>query len=152
MKLTFESRNPLQEDGANQLLAKLLGERKTGTLLASTPRTSTTSSVEVDLSNCRGIILFWTISAASGTGGLLLFPEHQDPITGTWTRFWNYPSAVRTTTGALMVQCGPGIGTQVSGGLSGLGIFSTLVGRMRFTINHADASSYTYSLGYEVIP
>lgn len=153
---TFTILRPELGDTEERLLAKILsaspGTSDEGTLLASASRSVSTSSPVIDLSRYSGVVLHWIISSASGTGGLILFPEHQCPITGTWNRFWNYPASPRTTVGNLMVQIGRGIGTQSGGGLTGLGLFATLCGRMRFTVNHADASSYTYSLGRELIP
>lgn len=140
-------------DGILALLARLVGAPLRATLLASATRTATTSSVTLDLSGFRSVLLFLNITAASGTGGLCIFVEYLDPASWTWNRLWNYPStAARLTTAGLQIAAvGPGLGTQ-SGGVNQAGFSSSpLASQLRITINHGDASNYTYSVGYEAL-
>lgn len=137
-------------DSQETLLSKLVGSALTGTLLASAARTASTSTASIDLSGFRSLVLFLNISAASGTGGLRLFVEYQDPISGLWRTPVVIPSAAVTSVQMVPVLIGPGLGTLSSasvalGGIGGLPLSS----QMRVTVSHGDASSYTYSLGFE---
>jgi hypothetical protein len=138
-------------DSQETLLSKLVGSSLTGTLLVSAARTASTSTASIDLSGFRSLILFLNISAASGTGGLRLTVEYQDPISGLWRTPLVVPSTAVTSVQMVPVFVGPGIGaigstaSFTAGGMVSLPLTSA----MRVTVSHGDASSYTYSLGYE---
>jgi hypothetical protein len=155
---TFIIPRPEIGDTQERLLAKILRNQTAGsvrgTLLASAARTASTSSSNFDWSVYSGVILFLNITAASGTGGLVIFPEYQDPVSLAWNRVFNYPTtAARLTLAGLQIlQLGIALGTQ-SGGVNQAGLSSSLLSSaMRITVNHGDATSYTYSLAYELIP
>lgn len=154
MILSLTTRKPQQEDGQNQLLARLIGVPERGVILASAARTSTTTSTPVDWAKARGVLLYINITAASGTGGLSVFPEYQDPVSLAWNRLWNYPATAArlTSNGLYLAVVGDGYGVQSGGVIQGGFVSAPLGSVMRITVNHGDASSYTYSVGYELIP
>jgi hypothetical protein len=149
---------PQTSDNERMLLARILSYQQRaairGTVLASTARTASTSGSSVDWVRYKGVILFLNVTAASGTGGLAIFPEYQDPVSASWNRIYNYPStsARITTVGLQILHIGRGIGATIGGANQGGFCAAFLSSAIRFTVNHGDASSYTYSLGYELIP
>lgn len=149
---------PQTSDNERMLLARILAYQKRsstrGTVLASAARTASTTSSTFDWAQFSGVSLFLNITAASGTGGLVIFPEYQDPVSLAWNRIFNYPTTAGriTSAGLHILQIGMSLGTQ-SGGSNQGGFSSSLLSSvLRFTVSHGDASSYTYSLGYELIP
>ena len=155
---TFLFPGPETGDTIERLLAKLINTQiqaaSRGTLLASAARTASTSGSSVDWVRYKGVILFLNVTAASGTGGLSIFPEYLDPASGSWNRIYNYPSTAAriTSVGLQILHIGTGIGATIGGANQGGFCAAFLSSAIRFTVNHGDASSYTYSLGYELIP
>jgi len=142
-----------QGDTTQMLLSRLVGSPERGTLLADAVRTSSTATTTLNFAGWDGLFLFLDVNAASGTGGLLVYVEFLDPVSGAWF-LGPFTTAAWTTTGDRLVVIGPGIavGTGVgisaaSGGDRG-GILSSA---MRVRIIHLDASNYQYSLGYEAV-
>jgi len=99
--------------------------------------------------------VFLNVSVASGTGGLTVRVEYYDPVTNTWFFGPFAPVAPRTTTGTFLCMFGSGIAigsnSSINSALTGY-IGAVMNSRMRITVLAGDASSYTYSLGYELIP
>lgn len=127
-----------------------------GTLLASAARTATTTSPIQTNYNAKGIALFLTVPAASGTGGLQPVIQAQDPVTGNWVTLTALPTAITASTlsGAVMYLYYPGItqATNYAGGVGVQQVVSTLLPRtFRAAVYHGDSSSYTYALGYALI-
>lgn len=154
MRQTFTSRQSEQEDGSRELLARLVGGSKSGTLLASAARTANTASAAFDGSGYKGILVFLNVSAASGTGGLNIQIQYLDPVTGTWMNGPYAPNAPKTIIGGFVAMFGPGVsvGTNANLNSSLSGDRGILMGaNMRVTVLHSDASSYTYSVGYELV-
>ena len=154
MNASLSTLIPQNDDSVAMLLARLRGTPRSGTLLASAARTTSTSCAEFDAAGYRGILVFLNVSAASGTGGLIVRVEHYDPVTGTWFSGPYVPSAPKTTTGTLLCMFGSGIAvgsnSSVNASLTGyIGAF--LNSRMRVSVLASDASSYTYSVGFELI-
>lgn len=150
-------RLPRSDDGVQALLAKLLSvqaQRVTGTALASGTRSSTTASSDIDTSGIRGVVVYLFVSVASGTGGLRIGIRGRDPVTN------NYMQLALTNTANV------GIGNQVAvfgqavGTTSGASIGASVNGSVgtflpdliRIEIQHGDASPYTYSVGYCLVP
>lgn len=151
-KQTYNTRVPQQGDSIETLLAKGLSLPERGTLLASAARTATTFSSVIDLAGARAIALFLNVSSASGTGGLRVGLQYLDPESGTWLTLVNFDTAALTATGTRVYCAGIGIGTIASGTASGFGSIAgvPLTSQMRIAVTHLDASSYTYSIGYEI--
>ena len=87
-----------------------------GTALASAARTANTTSSTLTNYNCRGVKLWLNVTAASGTGGLTLYLQGKDPISGNWT----YDSGAGgqptvTTTGVWGYEFGPGASAGATG-------------------------------------
>ena len=137
------------------LLARQIGVPERGTLLVSAARTTTTSTNAIDGWGWRGIIAFLNVTAASGTGGLVLYIEHQDPVSGLWAVTAVQSAAAIQTTGLRPYLMGQGISLGSNFGAAGAPVFSDrghiLSSSFRFRVVHSDASSYTYSLGYELL-
>lgn len=141
-------------DGIVALLSRLLGSVERGTLLASASRTTTTATGIIDMAGRKQLLLYLNVSAASGTGGLFLQLQYLDPVSGQWMNGAFAPAAGKTTTGGFFFIVGPGISVG-SGAAINAALASdrgTVLGReMRISVLHSDASSYTYSLGYEML-
>lgn len=115
-----------------------------GTLLASGARTAETPSPNVVNYNGRGAVVFVSITAASGTGGLQVVFQGQNPTTGEYHDLHAAPAAL-TGIGRFTYALYPGS----TGGTSGWG--SVLPRNFRVRVGHGDATSYTYSLAYSLI-
>jgi hypothetical protein len=89
------------------------------------------------------------ITAASGTGGLQLTVENQDPVSGQWAQSNSTPTAV-TATGLQKLQIYPGASSTNPGATQSS---SGPLGRTwRIHVFAGDATSYTYSVGYTLLP
>ena len=156
MNIELTTRIPQNDDSLAMLLARLVGVPVRGTLLASQARTATTSTNAIDGTGFRGIMVFLNVTTASGTGGLTLFFEHQDPVSGLWAVTAVQSAAAITTTGLRPYLAGQGIGLGSNLGAAGAPVFADrghiLTSAFRLRVTHGDASSYTYSIGYELIP
>ncbi len=123
-----------------------------GTLLASAARTATTSSPQQINYNARGIMLFLNISAASGTGGLIVRLLGIDPISGNDAELNTDITAI-TATGLYLFELYPGSSSAGASGASKVNqrISASLPRTWYAKIVAGDSSSYTYSLGYSSI-
>jgi hypothetical protein len=126
--------------------------RTVGTALASAARTVTTLSSNVSLRNEKAVLVHLNVSAASGTGGLTLRLVAVDPVTGASSGYATLTGTI-TTVGHRTLAVGIGAGAAtgaavVSSGGVGLPCPTTWA----VQVIHADASSYTYSVCYELIP
>lgn len=151
--MSLTTRVPQNEDTERLLLARLLAataQKTTGTALASAARTATTSSTAIGCNGYSAILVYFNTTIASGTGGLTLRIDGLDPVSAGWFNLGGYTSV--TTTGARAIAYGKGVGAATASvspwGLAGV----PLPGEIRVTVVHADASSYTYSVGYCLIP
>lgn len=115
-----------------------------GTLLASATRTATTTTPDQTNYNARGVLVFFNITAVSGTGGLTLSIQWKDPVSGTTYSNLLVGSAL-TTAGARIYQVYPA----ASGGTASTG--AALPRTWRVSVAHGDASNYTYSVGYAYV-
>jgi len=147
---------PQTSDNERMLLARLLGAQGTvstrGTLLASATRTATTSSAPINAAGKRNLILFLNVTSASGTGGLRPTIDYLDPVSGSWRGLVACFSAAVTANGTTPFAAGAGIGAGTGFAINAGGIVGIpLSSQLRVTVGHLDASSYTYSLGYELL-
>jgi hypothetical protein len=117
-----------------------------GTLLASAARTTTVSTAVQTNYNGRGAHLILDITTA-GTGNLILILVGQYPPVGV-TRVVASSTTI-TTTGRTMIELYPGIGAATSE--ANFRISGALPRTWWAGVNHSDASSWTYSLGYSLI-
>jgi hypothetical protein len=152
--LAINTRRPQDTDTERLLLGRLLAAqavKTTGTGLASAARTTTTQTADIDTTGFRAIVIFFNVTAASGTGGLTLRLRGKDPVTGFYASL-TQDSAARTTTGLWTMNVGLGAsapsGASLTGSLTGL----PLPDIIRVEVTHGDASSYTYSIGYCLVP
>lgn len=121
-----------------------------GTFLASATRTATTTSSAVNVDPGRTLTVFLLPTAASGTGGLTLSIEMQDPTSSTYVAIGQDMTA-RTGTSNLGFQVGPG--SSGSGTLASSSYVMkqiTVSGNVRIKVTHGDASNYTYSVTYTI--
>jgi hypothetical protein len=118
----------------------------TGTALASAART-TVQSVDLTNYNARGIQVILNVTAASGTGGLTVNIRGKDPVSGNYYILHAAPTAV-TATGLKVYELYPGIGA-AAGDLTARA--SAILPRsFNLQVAVGDASSYTYSLGWQL--
>jgi hypothetical protein len=152
MNVSLSTRTPQNDDSVSMLLARQIGVPVRGTLLASAARTVSTATATLDLSGFRAVMLFLNISAASGTGGLRIIPEYLDPVSGSWRSPINTVAANTVSVGLFPYFFGPGLG-QLMTATPNVGVVAALplVSAMRFLVFATDATSYTYSLGYEAL-
>jgi len=150
------SYRPLVEDGQLTTLKKLVsqGVNRAGVVsLASAARTATTSGANINIDTAKGIILYLNVTGASGTGGLHMgilgvFPDMTSVQTTT------YQMTALTATGRSMMIVYPGGGALCtpSGRVTGADYQLRIPPVIRPYVLHDDASSYTYSLEYQLLP
>jgi hypothetical protein len=116
-----------------------------GTLLASQARTGTTVTPNQTNYNAKGVLVFLDVTVASGTGGLTVYFEMIDPVTGK-TAILNATPAAITATGSYMFELYPGnnaasndVKQRTAGALPRV---------WNVKISHGDGTTYTYSVGY----
>lgn len=117
-----------------------------GTLLASAARTATTYTPVQTNYNARGVIIYLNVTSASGTGGLDVIVLSVDPISGNTFPINATPTSV-TSTGLSTYVIYPGI----SGGSNTQSTSQILPRTWEIKMTQLDSSSYTYSLGYQLI-
>lgn len=155
MNLSFTNLNPEADDGILNLLAKILSKIQdrastTNTALASAARTASTLSSNFSTRGFRGIIVYLNITAASGTGGLTPRLFGVDPLTLAVATSAVASTPV-TTVGLRVYHFGVGCGA-ANAGSAAWGSVGVLLGALSaIQILHADASSYTYSVSYELV-
>ena len=115
-------------------------------LIASSAYTSTQTGLTFDVPPGGNLLVWLVCTAASGTGGLTLKIEIQDPTSLVWLNI-GQDSAARTSVLNLGFAVGPGAGN--SGTLTNSSFVTKqfpVAGKCRVTVSHGDASSYTYSV------
>ena len=146
---TFQQFNPTRNQSQRELLALLVAKQchQTGTALASAARTAAVNSGWIDCTGFKGIAFFLDITAASGTGGLMLRFIGRDPVTLRSYNMNPVPTAI-TATGGILYAMYPGISSAWA-----IGYNYVLPSRqVSVNMNVGDASSYTYSVNYALIP
>ena len=119
------------------------------TLLVSAERTTTTGTPIQTNYNHKGVLIAFEITAASGTGGLSLRFGTPVPQSGDYPWWLCADSPAKTTTGTWFYLIYPG--DTVAGGNIEQVKKIVLPRKWGINVNHADSSSYTYSLGYYMI-
>lgn len=119
-----------------------------GTLLASAARTTTTGSPTQTNYNAKGVLVVLDVTAASGTGGLQPTIRGLDPVTAKVCALTIAPTAI-TATGTYVFEIYPG--STGTGGVVTQRTSGVLPRTWVVNIQHGDASSYTYSVGYVLI-
>lgn len=144
---------PDTKDDQKALLQKQLYAaltKVTGTALASAARTANTSSSSIDSTGYSAVLMYFNTTVASGTGGLIFRIDGLDPVSANWFNLGSYTAI--TTTGARAIAYGKGVGA-ASASMGPWGIAGVpLPEQIRVTVVHGDGSSYTYSVGYCLIP
>jgi hypothetical protein len=119
-----------------------------GIALASGARTTTQVSPDITTYNARGIIVWLNVSVASGTGGLITQVQIKDPASGLYTAHNAAPPGVTTVSRSSYIiypgASAAGATTQTTS--------NVLPRTIRIAVTHIDGSSYTYSVGYCLIP
>lgn len=157
MDMTLATLTPQVGDSTQQLLARLvMGAYRRSNVqapgLASAARTATTQSTDISAIGFSGIIVNLIVTAASGTGGLQVRVRYKDAVNGLYYSLSNSTLLV-TANGGYVYQHGPGTGTVVSAVLGNHGSAAGyLTDTIRIEIIHSDASSYTYSVNYVLVP
>jgi hypothetical protein len=134
-------RVPQSDDGVQALLAKLLSvqsQRVTGTSLASAVRSSTTQSSDIDANGFHRLVAFLIVSVA-GTGTLTLRVRGRNPVNGVQFILRSAPTV--SSTANITYTFGPGAELPT--------VLSDVI---RIEISHSDASDWTYSVGYCLVP
>jgi hypothetical protein len=154
---TFTIFRPELGDTDERLLAKLLYSFNRpsirATALASAARTSSTSSNDIICQGYSGIGIWINCTVAGAAGGLTLYLQSQDPVSGNWVLSYVASSAistVRTTSVFLGRGISQGNNISLPTGQGDRGIL--LPESIRIYVSAATADSYTYSVGYELIP
>lgn len=157
MDMTLATLTPQVGDSTQQLLARLvMGAYRRSNVqapgLASAARTATTQSTDISAIGFSGIIVNLIVTAASGTGGLTIRIRYKDAV-NTFYYSLSQSSVSVTAAGGWVYQHGPGTGTTVTATLGNAGSAAGyLTDTIRIEIVHADASSYTYSVNYVLVP
>lgn len=150
-----DSYRPQLEDGQLITLKKISAQnvnRQAVTSLSSAARTATTSGANIPIDSAKGIAVYLNVTAASGTGGLHLaltcvFPDNS-------TQTLSYQVAAVTTTGrhVMIVYPGGGVLASPTGRVTGTDYQVRIPPIVRPGVVHDDASSYTYSVDYQLLP
>jgi hypothetical protein len=118
-------------------------------LLASAARTATaTSAVQHDATQ-QCIRAYLNVTVASGSGGLKLFFQGVDLVSGTAANL-NGGGAAQTAAGIYVYELMPNNSTAAGNVIETAGRALPCVWQVQVTVG--DASSYTYSVGIEVFP
>ena len=140
----------LRTDGLGRLTVSTTPQLE-GTALASAARTATATSSNVVADQYKGVHIILNITAASGTGGLIVRAQGLDPISGNFYSLNGAPPAI-VATGIYAYEFYPGITSSVSGPNNVNQRTSTSLPRTwRVQVQVGDATSYTYSVGYCMI-
>jgi len=132
------------------LVAVLANAASTGTALASAARTATTTSAAITNNNFTKLRVYINVTAASGTGGLQLQLLAKDPVTAAYNAMHSaQPAAPITAIGEYYFDYTPAAVAAIGGASAAFSIFPP--SSLETKIVHGDASSYTYSVGYELI-
>lgn len=118
-----------------------------GTALASAARTATANSADISNVNARGVMVFLNVTAASGTGGLVVRVQAKDPVSGQYMNINAAPTAITANGSTLYIVYPGSSGT----GAAALSTAMVIPRTFRISVTHNDASSYTYSVGYSLI-
>lgn len=116
-----------------------------GALIPSAARTTALSDIVPDenIAEAKGIIVFLTVTAASGTGGLTLQVKALPPGVQTGGVLIGAASAAIIGTGVSALVIYPGAATSVSPYTV---VNTPLPTRVSINVVVGDASSYTYSV------
>lgn len=123
-----------------------------GTLLASAARTVLTDSPSQTNYNARGVIIWLSITVASGTGGLSVQVLATPPVGANTVILTNTSTAI-IATGTYGYEIYPGSASAGTAGSRQVNVRTQAVLPRTWIarVNVGDASSYTYSLGYSYI-
>lgn len=117
-----------------------------GTLLASAVRTASTASAIQTNYNAKGVLVVLNVTVASGTGGLQIIIRHKDSVSGVSYGINTTPAAINTT-GTYRYLLYPG----ATSSNCTQNTPAPLPRTWDVLTQHADGSSYTYSVGYALI-
>ncbi len=131
-------------------VTSLSNAASTGTALASAARTATTTSAAITNNNFTKLRVYINVTAASGTGGLQLQLLAKDPVTAAYNAMHSaQPATPIVATGEYYFDYAPSAGAAAGGASAVFSIFPP--SSLETRIVHGDASSYTYSVAYELI-
>lgn len=126
-------------------------------LAESATRTATYRSPMLQSRTDAGILVYLHVTAASGTGGLSVRINAREPDysagAGTpWETPLNTAPTAVTTIGDYLYLLYPATETVPSWNGTAQTTRSYLPQHFSITVQHADASDYTYSVGYQLLP
>jgi hypothetical protein len=152
---TFTTAAPDIGDNDNTSLKKILFSEfpsSVATALASAARTAQTDSAVIDARHYSGIAVFLVVTAASGTGGVSLQVVASDPVSGQG-RTIGASTVASTATGPHVLILRNGSMSHNNPAFSGAsGSHPGIPPRFFIRATHADGSSYTYSVTYQLLP
>ena len=122
-----------------------------GILLESAERTTAqTPNIPLGVSNPKALFVFLDVTASeSGTGGLQVIIECQDPVSGKWFQINATPTAVTAVSKGIYVV-GMNVGATATGDIKQL-TQVPLTNNWRVRVAVGNATKYTYSLGFAVL-
>lgn len=126
------------------------GSPVNGTIYPSAARTATPAAVTLINPGYRGVVLSLDVTIASGTGGLTVNVSQIDPATGEAMAINGGGAAITTVRAATYWVCAGASGS--TGAIHDLTAVPLPPGSWQVQVAHGDASSYTYSLGYQMLP
>lgn len=127
----------------NTGLTSQLSSSISGALIPSAARTTALADIIPDenIADARGILVFLTVTAASGTGGLQVGVKALPPGVMTGGVLLHTLPAAVIATGVTSLMIYPGIAAGATTFAS-----AVLPPRIGFNVSVGDASSYTYSI------
>lgn len=114
------------------------------TLIDPTFNNSDSRLAQSIIPEASGLIAYLNITAASGTGGLSLVLEEQDPVSGTWNQL--AATTGTTSTGLVTLKIKPAIAA-IAASATKVASQDILPPIWRLRVAVGDSSNYTYSLG-----
>lgn len=137
---------PMVIDDLGQFDRQHAVENVEGLALPLMARTATSYSADLPNFNARGVLVTVNVTAVGATGGLALRIWGKDPLGGASGRLNAAPANI-TAIGTYQYVLYPG----ASGGAVAQATPLPLPRTWYLEVTHADATSYTYSVGYSTL-
>ena len=121
-------------------------------LLPSATRTALTQSAVQTNRNARGVLIYMSVTAASGTGGLTINIEAVDPASGSVEFLNSSPAAITAITGNLAIYLLYPGASSTNAGINVHQVTSGILpATWRVRVTPGDSTNYTYSIGASLI-
>lgn len=140
-------------DGRLWVAPELPAARVTGTALASAARTVTTTSAQIDSRGARGVMIWLNVTVNPGAARTLQVTINAyDPVTATVLQFTAFTANTANNQICFVYPGADASGVQEGQGAWVSAVSLPLPRTFSITIAPSDATSWTYSVGYSLLP